>query len=109
MINDEKLILATATGQWWVYMIKTECGSLYTGIATDVDRRFSEHLAAYEGQPKAKAKKGAKYFRGHKPVVIVYRQRCQNRSEACVTESKIKQLNAPQKREVVNHYASAIE
>lgn len=108
MANTEKLILTSSDASvWWVYMIKTECCSLYTGIATQVERRFSEHLAAFEGQPKTKAKKGAKYFRGHKPIAVVYRQRCLNRSEACVIESRIKQLSPQKKRDLVNHYASA--
>ena len=28
---------------WWVYMIQCRNKSLYTGISTDVDRRFDEH------------------------------------------------------------------
>ncbi|MCW8977182.1 MAG: GIY-YIG nuclease family protein, partial [Marinobacter sp.] len=28
---------------WFVYMVRTARGSLYTGITTDVERRFNEH------------------------------------------------------------------
>lgn len=34
---------------WFVYMIETKCGALYTGITTDVERRYAEHLAVKEG------------------------------------------------------------
>jgi putative endonuclease len=32
-------------GCWYVYLIECRDGSLYTGIATDVDRRYAEHVA----------------------------------------------------------------
>ena len=28
---------------WWVYIIQCRNKSLYTGITTDVERRFDEH------------------------------------------------------------------
>ncbi|MFT5518588.1 MAG: putative endonuclease, partial [Oceanospirillaceae bacterium] len=28
---------------WWVYMVQTQGGRLYTGITTDTKRRFKEH------------------------------------------------------------------
>jgi hypothetical protein len=31
--------------QWSLYIIRTINGDLYTGITTDVDRRFAEHQA----------------------------------------------------------------
>ncbi len=44
--------------EWHLYMIRVKRGSLYTGIATDVDRRFAEHA---EG-----GKKGSKYLRARR-------------------------------------------
>ena len=29
---------------WWLYIVETESGKLYTGITTDVNRRFNEHF-----------------------------------------------------------------
>ena len=43
---------------WHLYMIRVKSGSLYTGIATDVDRRFAEHEAG--------GKKGSKYLRARR-------------------------------------------
>ena len=42
---------------WWVYMLRCRDGSLYTGVTTDVERRFAQHRAGT----------GAKYTRTHPP------------------------------------------
>ncbi len=77
-----------STSPWWVYMILTESQRLYTGITTDPERRFQEHLATHEG----KGAKGAKFFRGHKPLKLIYREAAENRSEASKREIAIKKL-----------------
>lgn len=69
---------------WSVYIIRCGDGSLYTGIATDVDRRFSEH--------EAQGPKTAKYLRGRLPLKIVYRKEIGNRSEASKEELRIKRM-----------------
>lgn len=74
---------------WYVYMILTEKNRLYTGIATDVERRFVEHLC----DPS----KGAKFFRSDRPVVVVYCEEYVNRSKASVREAEIKKLNRKNK------------
>ncbi|UZE96417.1 GIY-YIG nuclease family protein [Alkalimarinus alittae] len=74
--------------EWWVYLIITESERIYTGIATDTDRRFQEHLATYEGR----GKKGAKFFRGHKPLNIIYQEPALSRAEATRREMDIKKL-----------------
>lgn len=78
---------------WWVYIIETETGKLYTGISTDVDRRFAEH--------QNPAKKGAKFFRVDAPKLVVYRERCNNRSEASKRECIIKRFSRKQKLELL--------
>jgi putative endonuclease len=70
---------------WSVYMIRCGDGTFYTGIATDVDRRFLEHA----GQ----GARAAKYLRGRLPLVIVYRCEVGNRSEASKEELRIKAMN----------------
>ena len=39
--------------RWYVYIIRATDQSLYTGITTDVERRFAEHQSG---------RAGAKYF-----------------------------------------------
>ena len=83
--------------QWFVYMVRTQCNTLYTGITTDVDRRFSEHLACFEGV----SKKGAKYFRGRKPMEVVYTESCENRSIASKRECEIKKMKKIAKKKLI--------
>jgi putative endonuclease len=72
---------------WKLYIIRCSDGSLYTGISTDVQRRFAEHLAG----------KGAKYFRGRKPLEIVYQESCGDRAQASCREAAIKALSRREK------------
>ncbi len=76
---------------WSLYMIRVKDGSLYTGIATDVDRRFAEHV---EG-----GKKGSKYLRGRGSLKLVYRQKIGTRSQALKAEATVKNLSKPQKEQ----------
>ncbi len=91
--------MSSATNSvWYVYIIRTDQGKLYTGIATDPDRRFQEHQAAFLKEPKTLASKGAKFFRSQKPVEIVYREQLDNRSEATKREMAIKKMSAVKKK-----------
>ncbi len=70
---------------WSVYIIRCGDGSHYTGIATDVARRFSEH--------ESQGLKTAKYLRGRLPLEIVYRREIGSRSEASKEELRIKAMS----------------
>ncbi len=78
---------------WFVYIILADDGSFYTGISTDVDRRFLEHCEKASG---------AKYFNGRKPVEIVYQGDGHNRSSASRREIEIKKLNRLQKKSLID-------
>lgn len=75
---------------WYVYLIECRDGSLYTGIATDVERRYAQHLAG----------KGARYTRSHPPVRLMARFEHPDRSSASRAEYAIKQLSAARKRDL---------
>jgi len=64
-------------------------GTLYTGVAVDVERRVAEHNGA--GKP------GARYTRSRRPVKLVYYEAAANRSAACKREYRIKQLTRQEK------------
>jgi putative endonuclease len=81
--------------QWFVYIIHASDGSYYTGVTTDVQRRFKEH---------SEGVKGARYFRGRKPLAIVYQEPGHNRSSACQREAAIKKLKRDQKKLLVDTY-----
>lgn len=74
---------------WYVYILRCSDDTLYTGVTTDIDRRFKEHK---EG------KTGAKYTRSRFPLEIVFRETWASRSEAQVREAQIKRLSRPEKK-----------
>lgn len=77
---------------WFVYVIEASDGSLYTGVTTDVERRFNEHCGNGKGPNK-----GAKFFRGRQPVKIVYTESHPDRGSAQRRESAIKNLTREEK------------
>ncbi len=79
-----------ATG-WWLYMIETKKGRLYTGITTDVQRRFEQHRSG----------KGAKFFRTDGPLKLVYQACFPDRSSATREETRIKKLTRVQKLSLI--------
>ena len=75
----------------YVYILRCADNSLYTGYATDVEKRLREH----NGEVNVKA--AARYTRGRRPVMLVYTQVCQTRSEALKRECAIKALSRKEK------------
>lgn len=85
--------LCTDAPRWSVYIIQCADGSLYTGITTDVDRRFREH--------SRQTGRGARYLRGRAPLQLVYMCEVGDRSAALRVEYRIKQLPKAQKQQLV--------
>jgi putative endonuclease len=73
---------------WTVYILECRDGSLYTGITTDVERRFAEHQAGTAS--KYTAARGAKD--------IVYTEAVEDRGTASSREAEIKKLTREQKQ-----------
>lgn len=69
---------------WHVYMVRCCDGSYYTGISTDPARRTHEHNHT---------KKGARYTRAHRPVVLVWQKELGDQTEAMRIERFIKSLS----------------
>ncbi len=76
---------------YFVYLIECEGGSIYTGITTDVKRRFEEHAS----------KTGAKYTRAHKVKKLLYTEKHANRSKASRREAEIKSWKRAMKLKLV--------
>jgi putative endonuclease len=72
---------------WFLYLIECSDGSLYTGIATDVDARFEKHLNGT----------GARYTRSRKPVRVLVSFELEGRSQASRAEYWVKRLSATEK------------
>jgi putative endonuclease len=78
---------------WYLYLVRCRDGSLYTGITTDVARRFAEHQESKGA--------GAKYLRGREPLVLVFQKKLGSRSLALGVESKVKKLSKARKEELI--------
>lgn len=77
---------------WWVYILRCADGTLYTGMAADVDKRLRTHNGGL----------GAKYTRSRLPVALVYREACESRSAALRREAAIKRLSRSEKLKLVH-------
>ena len=73
-------------------MLLCNDNSIYTGITNDLNKRFRMHISG----------KGAKYFRGRKPLDIVYKEFFINRSMATKREIDIKKLSRKKKEILIN-------
>ena len=73
--------------QWVVYILECRDGTLYTGITDDLSKRLKAHNAG----------KGAKYTRGRGPVVLRYREECDDHGTALRREIAIKKLSRMEK------------
>jgi putative endonuclease len=73
---------------WFVYLIECRDGSIYTGIAVDVDARYAAH----------KSGKGARYTRSHPPRRLLAAMEYPDRSAASKAEYQIRRLSPRDKR-----------
>ena len=75
--------------RYCVYLLRCSDGSLYCGIATDLDRRVKQHN---EG-------KGARYTAAHRPVVLEYSTGNRfARAEAQAIELRVKKKRRVEKK-----------
>lgn len=79
---------------WFLYMLRTKNRHLYTGVTTNVERRFKEHQLG--------GVKGAKALRGKGPLVLEFQQVLADKQQAMRLEYAIKQLSKAKKEQLVN-------
>lgn len=77
---------------WFVYILKCEDGSFYTGATNNLEKRLSEH----------KNGKGGRYTRSHKIVKIIYSEQFSSQSEALKKEFEIKSWSKEKKIKTLN-------
>ena len=85
-------VTETANREWYLYLIQTAAGALYTGISTDVERRFTAHS---RGQ-------GAKALRGRGPLTLVFSRPVGDHANALRLEYRVKQLTRSRKRKLID-------
>ena len=81
-----------------LYMVRCADGTLYTGIAVDVERRLMQH--------NGEKGKGARYTAARRPVRLVYSAPFPTRSDALKAEARIKRLTRAEKQKLIETGAS---
>lgn len=83
---------------YYIYMLRCEDNSIYTGITTDLERRMEEHFN--------KEKQCAKYTYYHNAQKLENAWITENRSMASKLEYHIKHLTKQQKEELIQNFNS---
>lgn len=75
----------------YIYIVRCKDGTLYTGYTNNVHARIEKHNAG----------KGAKYTKTRRPVVLVYQEGYETKSEAMKREYEIKTFTRTQKLQLI--------
>lgn len=81
--------------EYFVYILRCADGSLYTGITNDLLHRLQRHNAGT----------GAKYTRSRRPVALVFKESCPDKSAALRREAQIKKLSREEKLKLIKKLA----
>ncbi len=76
---------------YFVYMLRCNDDSLYTGSTTDIEERIAQHNCG----------KGSKYTRSRLPVALAYSEECISKSAALKREAAIKKLSRGEKIKLI--------
>jgi putative endonuclease len=79
---------------WVVYVLKCRDNTLYTGITSDVSRRFHQHNNGT----------ASRYTRSRLPVKLIFSEPCRNRSQALKKEYAMKQLSRKEKNAYISDH-----
>ena len=75
----------------FVYVLRCGDGSLYTGVAKDLDARLRQHEAG----------RASRYTRAHLPIVLVWSRAFETWGDALREEHRIKQLTRAEKEALI--------
>jgi putative endonuclease len=87
--------MSNTPNPWFLYLVRNNRNALYTGITTDVERRFTEHQSS---GPKA-----AKALKGKGPLILEFSYSVADRSAASQLEYRIKKLPKVKKEQLIDH------
>lgn len=76
-----------------LYILRCRDDSLYTGIATDVPKRLTQHESG---------SRGAKYLRGKGPLRLEFAEEVGDRAAASALEYRVKRLSRSQKESLIS-------
>ena len=80
-----------ADGPWFIYMVRTGNGSLYTGISTDPERRLGQHQSG----------RGARALRGKGPLALAWWQAVGEHGVALRLEYRLKRQSKASKEALI--------
>ena len=86
------LWMSKACEIWYVYMVRCNDGTLYTGITNDLVKRVEAHNFGRDG---------ARYTRSRRPVKLVYSQEVESKSAAAKLEYQFKRLPRSKKKKLI--------
>ena len=73
---------------YFIYIVECKDKTLYIGSTNNLEKRISDHNSG---------KKGARYTKARRPVVMKYSEELSSRSEALKRECALKKLTRAQK------------
>ncbi|MFO7887077.1 MAG: GIY-YIG nuclease family protein [Eubacteriales bacterium] len=76
---------------YYVYILKCEDNTLYTGYTNNIENRIQTHNSG----------KGAKYTRGRLPVELQYYEEFEEKGQALKREHEIKKLSRLEKVKLI--------
>ena len=91
----------TESALWYLYLVRCANGHLYTGVTTNVARRFSEHQSG--------GIKSAKYLRGKGPLTLMYQEQVGSHGDALRREIAVKKLSRAQKLALIESGRGLLE
>jgi len=92
MARKEKKRRRKKSGEpWFLYMLRCEDGSLYTGVTNNLERRLKMHNAG----------KASRYTRTRRPVKLLYQESCLSRTQALIRECAVKAFPKIKKEELI--------
>jgi putative endonuclease len=88
---NHTLSISATKGNWYVYIVECSDGTLYTGISNNIDKRIVDHNSGI----------GSKYTKGRRPVKLLCKWDCADKSHASKVEYKIKTLTREAKLRLI--------
>ena len=91
MREIEKNARKRSDQNWFLYILRCQNDTLYTGVTKDLERRLKMHNDG----------KASRYTRARRPVKLIYHEGCVSRAEALVRECKVKALSRKEKEKLI--------
>ena len=93
-IHDAGPIISGMNSNWCVYIVECNDGTLYTGISNNIDKRIKDHNLGI----------GSKYTKGRRPVKLLGKWDCADKSHASKMEYRVKGLTREAKLRLIINY-----